>query len=238
MADEIKIRTLPRGNEIKKPNGLADVHGKGDAGPKPFLPWLPKFIIAFSVVGAFVAVIALLKVPQKPEVKRTVSSPAPSAQSPVEDRVSRYMQEVEAQREMAKQSLEIENQNLTSSHDVNPGSELIDENKDRVLGLQLDQENSAERVYEDLNQNKSNPSEMLPEDRINSRLANAKWINEMERAEQKQFVANFVKAARENGYEVTLNDQLVVVKVRKLPGSRKVSIDNILDQLSRRPSSP
>lgn len=236
MAEEFKIRTLPRGGENKSDSKPKEEVKKASGIKRSIPQWLPKAIIGASVSGALIAVVALLNAPIKPDAKRKLSSSEPT--NMVDDRVSRHMQEVEAQREMAKQTLEIENRNLAPDPSKISESEVDDENKDRPLGLQLDQENAAEKVYEDLNLNKSNNAELLPEERINARLANSKWIREMERVEQKLFVANFIKAARENGYEITLNDQLVVVNVKKLPGNRKVSIDNILDQLSRRPSSP
>ena len=48
---------------------------------------------------------------------------------------------------------------------------------------------------------------------------------------------DLIRMAKENGYELTLNEQLVVVKVKRIPGNKTISIDKILDQLSRQPSS-
>ena len=57
---------------------------------------------------------------------------------------------------------------------------------------------------------------MLPADKINGRLANRKWINQMERAEKIQFLTSFVRTAYEHGYEVEIDANLIVVGVKRV----------------------
>jgi hypothetical protein len=226
MAEDFKIRTLPRSSEAKKPA----VQKKANT------TILPVVLFCIGLGGAGFAVYSLLR-PQPVPSKRHISSMDEKTQQlPVDEKVSRYMQEVEAKREMATMVQKIENDQMIKKAGSQPPPEVWNQAKDHSYGLQLDQENAAEKVYEDINKDKNKNQEMLPEDRINARLSNAKWLYEMERAEQKQFVSNFIRMAKENGYELTLNEQLVVVKVRRIPGNKTISIDKILDQLNRQPS--
>lgn len=225
--DGFKIRTLPRSSEPKA----------SPPSPARSAKSIWKLLIGGALALALVALWQLTET--KPEPARAKQAPqAFVLPNPSEDRVNRHLQELAAKKEMNAMAIKLENDQFISEAGSRPAEEVWDQPKDRVYGLQLDQEDAAEKVYQDLHHNKSEYSEMLPEDRINARLANAKWIAEMEREEQKQFIANFIRQAREAGYEITLNDQLVVVKVVKVSGNRKVSIDKILDQLARRPASP
>lgn len=233
MGDDFKIRTLPRGNER-----VSDKKEGADSRQKASPPWrrAPQLVLAAVLLSLGVWFFLSSESALTP-AHRGPTEQKVKMQTEADERVARHLREMALKREMERRSLEIENDNLTNPAGERPQPEVWDPPPGRVYGLQLDQEDRAGKIYQDINSGASQESEMSPEDRINARLANAKWIAEMERAEQRQFVANFIRQAAENGYEITLNDQLVVVKVKKIPGPEKVPIDKILDQLNRQPSS-
>ena len=103
------------------------------------------------------------------------------------------------------------------------------------MGVQIDSKTVSDKLYEELNDDR-NPAnnDVLPEDRINARLANRKWLNETEHKERVQFVTNFIRSAYERGYEVELDSNLVVVGVRKIDPSKKVDIDKVIKQVMAR----
>lgn len=216
----VKIRTLPRSTETKP---------KETPQAKK-----PRWIIYVGTASCLMllSVIASTHLtPKKPTARRataTAASTAPRAY----DAVNRHLQEAAMKREMLMQTRQIENMKLEGKPldaDLWAGQDSA-----RSYGVQLDQENTIERVYEDLNEDRYEaPGEMLPADRINARLANRRWVNEYERAERVAFVRNFIRSAAERGYEVQLDQNLVVVGVRKISGTQKVNIDQVLNRLAQ-----
>ena len=70
-------------------------------------------------------------------------------------------------------------------------------------------------------------------DRISAKLANRKWMNEMERAERIQFISSFIRSAYDRGYEVDIDSNLVVVGVRPINRNRVLNIDQVIDRLAK-----
>ncbi|MBX3020338.1 MAG: hypothetical protein KF799_01570 [Bdellovibrionales bacterium] len=226
---EIKIRALPRGNERK-----------AAAKPVAKKKSQPRWII-YVGAGAFVALLSALALPGlKPpqSVARNMTAAAPqkmqqtdlaSVQSPINAKISRHLQDSHFKEEVMRRQLALENARLKDpSLSVDT---VVVEDDGRNYGVQLDQEDTADKLYRDLNYRQPVSTDFLPEERINAKLANNKWINEHERAERVNFVRNFILSAYERGYEVEIDANLVVVGVRKV--NRRLSIDQIMDRMSK-----
>jgi hypothetical protein len=113
--------------------------------------------------------------------------------------------------------------------------EFANDEDSRNIGVQFDQEDTASQVYADLNEDsEDNYANETPDDKINSRLATRRWVNELERAERIAFVRNYIRKAYEKGYEVQLDNNLVVVSVKKINKTEKVNIEQVLDKLAQK----
>jgi hypothetical protein len=224
--DDIKIRTLPRTND--KPQKPADVKAP------------PRWIIYVSITGAVMLLLfgyAHVRAGKHATIAKAKTKQGKldiaSVQPRVTDSVTRHLQEAEIQREMMMRAREMENQPFKESIKEAGGDEIAQlPEPAHNFGVKLDTEDSAERVYEDLNERNDNDGEMSPADRINARLANRKWVNEQERRERIEFIGNFIRSAYERGYELEIDENLVVVGVHKI-GNKKLNINQVIDRLAK-----
>ncbi|NJL23817.1 MAG: hypothetical protein HC902_00615 [Calothrix sp. SM1_5_4] len=248
-SQDIKIRVLPRPGE---PGGKPPLSRQGASGPKagadkreglrPPIRWI---IYVGSGSLALILSVVLGSRIGKPSSAKIAARAAPIAGQQIgsdqadlasmQDRVSasitRHMQESTLKEELLRRERQIANERVPV-RDLDEVPVMPEQDPSRIYGLQFDQEDSADQVYRDL-QNDNSPAENLPSDRINARLANRKWVNEVERAERIQFVRNFIRAAYERGYEVELDQNLVVVRVKKIDGVRKINIEQVIDKMAK-----
>jgi hypothetical protein len=73
---------------------------------------------------------------------------------------------------------------------------------------------------------------VTPEERINTALANKKWIRDYEQHQTQEYVRQFIENARTQGYEVKLNDRLEVVEINRIPKDRVYKGLNSIRRLS------
>jgi hypothetical protein len=237
----IQFRTLPRSNE--KESSLKTKSSPGTAASKaeviaqkrwakPKNPMLRNYLI---VGAALIAAFAILFNDPRPVEKASASKAnkvkvRPDDNSP-EALVNRYLQDADARREMAMKNRELENR--ASARPLGADAAVIPEN-DRQLGVTLDQENSAEKVYKDLYGHQDNHGPVSPEDRISMRLQEDQWLAQTEKQERKQYIQNFLKEAYDAGYAIDLDENLVVVRVKKVTSRPKESLDKVLENLARK----
>lgn len=226
--DDIKIRIVPRSNERpEKPRSKEqslEIESSNSHG-----------LILVGAVAAALIMFSLFGTSEQshqiqPSENRSVSSLDSDSdmQTRIGASVERHMKESLLREEMMKRKFEIENAHSptqVTGPDVSVGVERIEPLMAR--------EKTDERLFSDLDLNSMSYSDRSLDDRINSRLANRKWLNEVERAERINFVRNFIRSAYERGYEVTLNENLVVVGVKKIKKDRAVTIDQIMDRMAK-----
>lgn len=212
-----KIRTVPRTNEIPK---------AGDRSKSLLIISMVSAILAIGAAGYYKSRAAK---PAPPPLAK--AKPAPVQRKGAS--VVPNMQDTRVAEMMMRRRIELENQRTMGSPSSGEGAIFLAEPDDgRTLGVQLDQENTAERIYEDLYGEKSTYADGTPEERINARLANRKWLNEVERAERLHFVKAFIRQAYDRGFEVELDQNLVVIGVKRI-GAKKVNIDEVLNRLAK-----
>ncbi|MGZ3723293.1 MAG: hypothetical protein ACXVA9_10200 [Bdellovibrionales bacterium] len=233
---EIKIKALPRSNEgaqAKKPDGTE----------KPKVAKPPRYIIYVGIaalaLGAFTFFSNGPKSSKTIQAEKAKSKAAGKADlasttTRINESVTRHLQDAEIQHEMMKRTRELENAPFKNA--INEGDDdllalLPDENKS--FGVQLDSDGAAERVYEDLNGEPTTYSDTLPADKINARIANRKWMNEMERTEKINFISTFIRSAYDRGYEVEIDQNLVVVGVKRINKNKILDINQVIDRLAK-----
>ena len=222
---EIKFKVLPRKGDKT-----------GGEKPKPEETKLPRMIIYVGTVSLLVLVTLFAL----PKVKQIKSKPASGQASLVvggrEDRGTPSAAICKTRNwntKMMVQSTELANvQFKDANHDDSP-EQLAASPDTRDYGVQLDADDSADRVYEDLHGEPAHYADTLPDDKINARLANRKWVNEQEREERRAFISNFIRSAYDRGYEVEIDQNLVVVGAHRINTSKKLNIDQVMDRLAK-----
>lgn len=224
MAD-VKIKTIPRSNDKAKP------------APVPAPPvvandaqlWA-RFFIGLSGLVFVLGALGVWLSPRPADRSLTKNPSSPMTQADrVAAAINRHTYNTHLMEQMMKRKVQMEQQAMNLKKSANQENLLPEDN--RNYGVQMDQEDTAERLFEDLNTNRATYGDRL-EEKVNSHIANRKWLDEMERAERVAFVKNFIRQAYERGYEVQLDQNLVVVGVRKIH-SRSLSIDQVLDRIAK-----
>jgi hypothetical protein len=235
---EIKIRTLPRGNE--KDGKKSEPTEKPKTTNKP-----PRWIIYVGVAAVALGAFTFLsKGPMTPKQELAAKAKAKKAgqmelastNARINDNVTRHLQDAQIQRDLMKRTREMENAPFRAelvNLDEEETLDLPDQNT-TTYGVQLDGDGAAERVFEDLDVNRGpRNADLLPGDKINARIANRKWLTEMERAEKIQFISNFIRSAYDRGYEVEIDQNLVVVGVKKINQNKILDINQVIDRLAK-----
>ncbi len=221
-SDDFQIRTLPRGSELKKPRA-----------PEKKLPRL----IIYVGTACVLLLGLMIFVPKSKPVARAPQTFAPQLgkfNAGLRDPVSRHMQDALILQESLARKSETENLELNTVEEGSDlSSQMVLSPSDSSAGVQLDSENSAEKVFEDLYDQNDQVSESTLADRFNAHLATRKWVNEFERRERMQFMSSFIRAVHEQGYELDIDQNLVVVGVRRRSETRKVNINQVLDRLAK-----
>ena len=235
---EIKIRTLPRKNEKVVPSAKSEQPKKQADSSSRWIIYLGAvssvalFGLVFTAKTGGPTKRAATAVAAAPAAKAAVmSQDLSSVGTAADDLVNRHLQEAAMKREMMEQTRMLENMNVQPV--AVDADTYVPPQEERPLGVQLDEEHTMEEIYKDINGSGAGYADFLPHDRINNRLANRRWVNEQERAERITFVRNFLKAAYDRGYEVQLDQNLVVVGVRRINRTEKLDIDQIIDRLAK-----
>jgi hypothetical protein len=226
---EVQFRSLPRGN------------GKTLASRREansLMPYALGLIMLVAAVGiGWVQFKPSLQAGTTPLVhtpKMTGSTDLASANSRVNTTINGHLQDAEIKGAIQRMNREVENMQFSDAR--------FEPNDEDVLHLpdmqyhddMVESAQKAAQTYEELNGPSVGYSgSMLPVDKINARIAERKWLNEYERAEKIQFVRNFIRSAHDQGYDVEINQDLVVVGIRRSNALRQVNIEQVLDNLAK-----
>ena len=92
-------------------------------------------------------------------------------------------------------------------------ADLVEESGN-YQGIQLDQESKGESIISDLEGESG--ERLTPEDRIRLQVERDKIIAELDQREKEYQVKAFIERARENGFDVVLDEDLNIIRVRKI----------------------
>lgn len=222
----IKIRTIPRPNEKVPPP-----QAKKPAPESKLRQWWLPLSMGAAILAIGMAAFIKSNKSFSPRTTKT------AATKPLNPPIARNgaslpnLRDARMTELMLKRRVELENQRTMGLRGSDEVLALSDEDE-RNLGVQLDHENTSERIYEDLYGDRPTYADGSPEERINNKLANRKWVNEQEREARMAFVKNFIREAYDKGYEVELDQNLVVIGYKRI-GPRKVTIDEVLKRLAK-----
>lgn len=237
-SDDIKIRTLPRGDEVKKTNAKpapvpSPVVNPAEAPAPSYTLYLGGLSVLIILGVIFGPKNGQKIIPAKTE-STTLASVQPTAKPKLPPNVDKYYNETEIKREMMVHQSEIQNYNFkATAQDTEGGMDYLSAPDDKNLGVSMDTEDPSASVFADLNENNNGVEEMSPADRINARLANRKWINENDRRERVAALAAIIKNAYDQGYELQINQNLVVTGVKRINNNRPININQALDRLAK-----
>lgn len=227
--DEIKIRALPRTNENK-----ASQNSSPPKAPKRWIVYVTLTTIGLIAGGLLVK---LNSPPVLTKAKKSGRLEMASTGFNINESVSRHMQDAEIRHEIMQRTAEMENAPFKKGiQELNNEDTATLPDDKRAYGVQMDNDENVDRLLEDLNldsQSNAMESATSPADRITAKLANRKWMNEMERAQRIAFVKNFIRSAYERGYEVEIDANLVVVGVKKINRDKVLDINQVIDRLAK-----
>jgi hypothetical protein len=238
---EIKIRALPRSNEGQAKQKQTPNQNQSE---KPKMPAQKRWIIYVGVCALALGVFTFFY-PNQKAIKTASAKKAKtkvqgqidlaSVTTRINENVSRHMQDAEIKTEMMKRNSEMDNASFKNSiRDVKESEDDASLPEDRhSYGVQLDNDENVDRMLEDINPESPHYNESTPADKINARIADRKWMNEMERAEKIQFISNFIRSAYDRGYEVEIDANLVVVGVKKINHNKVLDINQVIDRLAK-----
>lgn len=224
----IQIRTLPRPNENpSQPDKRAE-----KAANKARVHRLMRIYVGVGVTVALAFAILFWEPSEKAPQKKSSGEMALGDEDSPEALVNRYLQEGRMKRQMEMQNRDLENK--VFSKPLGKDATVV-KDSDRTLGVSLEQENAAEKVYNDLyGQEGKSKGPISPDDRINMRIEQEQWLSVAQKQERKAYIQSFLKEAYDAGYAIDLDENLVVIKVRKVTSRPSQTLDKVLENLARK----
>lgn len=224
-SDGIQIKTLPRPSD--KPAAAGPQAASAHSSESRLFA-----IFGFVSLAFAIGLVGVWWHSRTEWIKSQSRQIANTAVDPETASINRSMYNTHMKEEMMKRRLLIENQQTWESR-KDHSSYVLPEISNNY-GVQMDQENSAERVYKDLYGDTQKINGVNLDDKVNSLLANRKWLNELDRAERVTFIRNFIRAAYDRGWEVQLDQNLVVTGVRRITEPKQVNIEQVLNKLAQK----
>ncbi len=228
-----KIKVLPKKDRIdKKPSDPTIPHSKSKKKSKKLSRSKDTSALGLLFLGvAAFALFGIISLNFGESPKKSVEAKK-EIQTNEDKKLTRYLQDAQKKSELRHLETQLENKNALP--DELPAFLPLDSEGPelkRPLGVELDSDPSMAQVYDDLYGSSPSGKFMTPEERVSARLAERKWLYNFEKEERKMFVRNFIDAAKRAGYEIQINEDLVVTHVRPLVAKPKVSLDKVIENL-------
>ncbi len=189
-----------------------------------------KNMIFVTVAAALLLVVVFQsEEPKQPQNKPAKTHSGLLAQAPtaksLNDQINKHLHDLELKKNLNKMNAQIEWEDSYSELSATDSAEQ------EALPKHLDANvyDPASKVYEDLNPNEKGIRTVLPSERIQSKIANRRWVKEYDHEMRREYVYAFIDNMRRDGYEVRINENLEVVNVLKLrtPSS---SVDQAIEK--------
>ena len=136
------------------------------------------------------------------------------------NKVNKHLQYVEKQKELHE--LDAQLLRAEMENDIDPARAKNQPPKIDYSYERLSDDNQAEHIYEDLKggAERRYDTPLTPKERINSALEMRRWMKDYEEHQIQEYIREYVENAREQGYEVKINDKLEVVEIRRIPTNK------------------
>lgn len=143
----------------------------------------------------------------------------------VVNRINEHLKESQIESEIRQQSTQIENQMAPKAAPGDAAEYNPEAPNDRVNPLILDQVDPNARVIQDLKGGRtSSSSPPTPDQRISSKLAKERWVQQYEQEYQEEYVRQFKENARKDGLDVRVNKDLDVTGIGVAPVERPIRL--------------
>lgn len=152
---------------------------------------------------------------QQPIIKGKASLASKNRNSEAKKALERIIEEnlkkADAEQSIHRERVLIEN-NITSSTAEEEKSTSDDYNP-----LTLDQEESTNKVMQDIQGDRTTPNarSLTPDQRVNKKLERDEFVRDYDERLQEEYTRQFLENASESGYEVQLNEDLEVIGIRR-----------------------
>lgn len=225
-----KIKVLP------KKEGPTPIQSRSakKSSEKSHTDWTANGLKVFLLLIGVLALGGLYLINSQDPAKTNAVADPTGLQSPADKKLTQYLQDGQKKAELQSLKVQVENQRAAISTEDLPAflpleGESID--RRRNFGVELESDQSMDRIYDELYGASPGGKWMSPEERISARLAEKKWLYNYEKEEKKMYIRNFIEAARQAGYEVQINEDLIVTHVRPITSKPKIPLDKVLENL-------
>ena len=135
-----------------------------------------------------------------------------------DSKIDWYLKEVNQKKQLNAAKVEVDNFYSAPELDNQTAPVGRVENTEAMTnyGVSMDQDSSAEQVYQQIEADDAVAPPDSPDDFINRRLIAQRMQQEMSQQERKQYIRQFLANARKAGYDITLDSNLRVRRVRKI----------------------
>ena len=136
----------------------------------------------------------------------------------VQERINQQLKSVNVSSDLRKRLIEFHNSEAKDLS-VENGSVFLSKPDASGASLSLEQESHGESVVKDLHEvmRSSDDKYKTPGDVIDQRLSRNQFLSDYDNKYENEYIRRFINNAREQGYQVELNDQLEVVDIREAP---------------------
>jgi len=228
-----KIKVLPKKGDPQPKVEAPRSAPEASSSPSSPLGAILLVVAVFAAIGLYYVQSGGSK--QAPKVA-TPKAPEKSSVvvRPEDKKLTQFLQDSQRKKELLNMRVQVENSeaSLEGLPDyVDP--RFQDRAVLRPMGVELDSDPSMDRIYEDLYGGNRSTTSVSPEDRISAQLAQKKWLYKFELEERKMYIQNFIAAAKEAGYDIKVDENLIVTQVIPLTTRPKVPLDKVLEDLDR-----
>ncbi len=131
-------------------------------------------------------------------------------------RVTEHLQSIDQMKQSEQWRVEQVNRDTAPSLDQLDLSFLNQDFQYPAHLANLPPDRRSEAVYRDITSGSAPSADHWPEQRINAQLEHKRWMQDYETRYEAEFVNAFLANAREQGYEIELNDSLEVVDIKRI----------------------
>jgi hypothetical protein len=129
--------------------------------------------------------------------------------TPVLHQINEHIKDTQVRSDLNQQATALENSGAPTLPSGQAPSDSSESNA-KVNPLVLEQVNPNEPVLKDLRGGASNSAAPTPDQRISSKLAKEKWVQEYEQRYQEEYIRQFKENAHNDGVDLKLNKNLDV----------------------------
>lgn len=182
--------------------------------------------------AAGLALLMVFHFSQPAQVAVASSSVKPVMPTPksLNDQINKHMQDMEVKKSFSRITAEL----AWEDAQVDMPETLPSEDPQAQV-LDVSVQDTASRVYADLNPDAKGIRSALPSEKIQSKIAHKEWTKEYDHSLRKEYVHAFMDNMEKDGYQIKLNENLEVVAVEKKRKVINVNIDQAVEKAASVP---